>query len=376
MPKPTLLPAGIYDHLAPEASTHRNASSNLVKSFESFGYRYVSPPLVEFEEGMLSGAATSLSQDTFRLMDPESQQMLAIRSDITTQIARIATSRIGHSELPFRLSYAGDVLRVGGNSLNHERQLTQAGIELIGADDLIADIEVIRVAVNALVDLGIQHIAIDFSLPKLKGVILAEMELNAQMQKELEEAIARKDPKIIQALAGKQTALLLALCAPSLTLKEFLAITLPKDAKPLAKQLKELVTLVKEHFPSLHVTIDPLEARQGGYHSGVAFALFARDAKGEIGRGGRYQILTGDPKETLEAVGCSLYVNMLTSLLPDDPSKERIFLPLGTSEEVAAKLRSDEYVTIYATQKAKDVKAEAKRLSCHIVWKDDKIVKA
>lgn len=375
MSESALLPAGIYDQLAPYAKMHRAVSEALLTGFEQFGYDYVSPPLIEFEEGLLSGSAATLSKDTFRLMDPLSQQMLAVRSDITTQIARIAASRLNESIAPMRLSYAGDVLRVGGNTLSYERQLTQAGIELIGSSDLRADVEVIRVAVEALSGLGIEKITIDFSIPKLKEIILAELKLDDQKRIQLEDAIARKDPKLIQLYGDKQAKLLLALCAPSITLETFLSLSMPRAAKPLAKQLKALCELVHKQIPSLHVTIDPLESRNGGYHSGVAFSLFARGAKGEIGRGGRYQIAANQAgRAYVDAVGCSLYVNLITTLLPSTHEAERIFIPLGTSENIAHDLRQEGYVTIYATSDSKDIAGEAHRQRCNKIWQKDKAV--
>ncbi|MCY4503156.1 MAG: ATP phosphoribosyltransferase regulatory subunit, partial [Alphaproteobacteria bacterium] len=43
---------------------------------------------------------------------------------------------------PLRLAYAGQVLRVGVSQLHAERQVAQAGVELIGAESVSADAEV------------------------------------------------------------------------------------------------------------------------------------------------------------------------------------------------------------------------------------------
>ena len=44
--------------------------------FELNGYERVKAPLVEFEEGLLSGAGAATASETFRLMDPVSQRMM------------------------------------------------------------------------------------------------------------------------------------------------------------------------------------------------------------------------------------------------------------------------------------------------------------
>ena len=98
-----LLPSGLRDVLPPTAAQEAAAIENLIAFFELNGYERVKAPLVEFEEGLLSGAGAAIASETFRLMDPVSQRMMGIRPDITPQIARIATSRLADAPRPLRL---------------------------------------------------------------------------------------------------------------------------------------------------------------------------------------------------------------------------------------------------------------------------------
>jgi len=131
-PHPALLPAGLYDLLPPDAEIEAEVTGRLMGILASHGYQQVKPPLVEFEETLLSGAGTATASDTFRLMDPISHRMVGVRADMTPQVARIATTRMSHMPRPLRLSYAGQVLRVKGSEMRPERQIGQAGAELIG----------------------------------------------------------------------------------------------------------------------------------------------------------------------------------------------------------------------------------------------------
>ena len=91
-----LLPSGFVDLLAPEAEREAKAISVLMKKYSAYGYQLVKPPFVEFEDSLLApGPGASLSQETFRLMDPISHRMMGVRSDMTPQIARIAAVRLG-----------------------------------------------------------------------------------------------------------------------------------------------------------------------------------------------------------------------------------------------------------------------------------------
>ena len=102
--------------------------------FAAHGYQRVKPPLLEFEDSLLAGSGAAVAEQTFRLMDPDSQRMMGLRADTTPQVARIATTRLADAPRPLRLSYAGQCLRVRGTQLAPDRQIAQAGIELIGHD--------------------------------------------------------------------------------------------------------------------------------------------------------------------------------------------------------------------------------------------------
>src|SRR6266567_4208427 len=152
---PALLPLGLRDLLPPDAAAEALAVGRMMAVLESHGYQRVKPPLVEFEESLLSGPGAAMASETFRLMDPVSHRMIGLRADMTPQVARIAATRLKNAARPLRLSYAGQVLRIKGGQLRPERQIGQVGAELIGADGAAADVEAIALAAEALAGLGI-----------------------------------------------------------------------------------------------------------------------------------------------------------------------------------------------------------------------------
>src|ERR1700742_1495047 len=129
-----LLPAGLRDLLPPDAETEAASVEALMEVFAAHGYQRVKPPLLEFEDSLLAGSGAAVAEQTFRLMDPDSQRMLGLRADTTPQVARMANTRLREAPRPLRLSYAENCLRVRGTQLAPDRQVSQAGIELIGSD--------------------------------------------------------------------------------------------------------------------------------------------------------------------------------------------------------------------------------------------------
>src|SRR5919204_1338620 len=97
---PALLPLGLRDLLPPDAANEAEVVARLMAVLASHGYERVKPPLVEFEDNLLSGAGAAMAKETFRLMDPISQRMIGVRADMTPQVARIATTRLKKAPRP------------------------------------------------------------------------------------------------------------------------------------------------------------------------------------------------------------------------------------------------------------------------------------
>ena len=135
--------------------------------FAGRGYERVKPPLLEFEDTLFAGSGAAVAEQTFRLMDPDSQRMMGLRADTTPQVARIAGTRLVNEPRPLRLSYAGQCLRVRGNQLAPDRQMAQAGIELIGTDFVAADAEIVLAGAEALHAAGLARFSFDLTLPTL-----------------------------------------------------------------------------------------------------------------------------------------------------------------------------------------------------------------
>src|SRR5271168_4132537 len=190
---PALLPAGLRDLLPPDAETEAASVEALMDVFAAHGYQRVKPPLLEFEDSLLAGSGAAVAEQTFRLMDPDSQRMMGVRADTTPQVARIATTRLANAPRPLRLSYAGQCLRVRGSQIAPDRQIAQAGIELIGHDSPDADAEIVLVAAEALAAVGLNRVSFDLTLPTLVPALLDEAGMPAEARAGLTRALDRKD---------------------------------------------------------------------------------------------------------------------------------------------------------------------------------------
>jgi ATP phosphoribosyltransferase regulatory subunit len=376
-----LLPAGLHDLLPPDAEREAALVEHAMGVFRAHGYDRVKPPLVEFEESLLSGVGKAWSLQTFRLLDPESQRMMAVRADMTLQVARLASTRLLNTPRPLRLSYAGEVLRVGGAKLSPERQFRQIGCELIGSLEAASDAEIVLLAATALGELGVRGLSIDLNLPTLVPTIFAAYGISGDDDRLLAAALAHRDTAIVGAAPGVGPLLLslLDVAGPAdAAIDRLSRIALPPQAESSRTRLTETVRLIRLAAPELKLTIDPLERQGFEYQTGLSFTLFARGARRALGRGGRYRIgaergtaLRGEP-----AVGFSLFADAVLNAAPAKAAPRRAYLPFGQPPEVARRLRKAGWITVAGLSPADDPMAEAKRLGClHIlpVGSDDPV---
>jgi ATP phosphoribosyltransferase regulatory subunit len=367
-PNPALLPAGLRDLLPPEAETEAAAVESLMDSFAAHGYQRVKPPLLEFEDSLLAGSGAAMAEQTFRLMDATTSRMMGLRADITPQVARIATTRLGHMPRPLRLCYAGHCLRVQPTGLDPDRQIAQAGIELIGHDSPEADAEILRVGAEALHGIGLTRLSFDLTMPPLVQTLLAEAGIAGTPRALIAHALDRKDAAAVAAhggaLAGTLTALLRAAGPAEGALAALREAALPPGARAMADRLAATVSAINARAPALKLTIDPVEFRGLRYHTGVCMTVYAPGRHEELGRGGRYVCGEAEP-----ATGLTLYPDAILRAAPPRTARLRVYLPAGAD---GAALRAAGYATVAAMPDAwADPLAEAARLGCtHVLIGD------
>ncbi|GGE05126.1 ATP phosphoribosyltransferase regulatory subunit [Polymorphobacter glacialis] len=342
---PGLLPEGLRDRLPPQAEAAAALVRSLTASFASHGYEHVQPPMVEYEESLGSRLGGAARRELLRFTDPVSQHTLALRSDITGQVGRIAVTRLAAAHRPLRLSYAGLVLRVRGSQLSPERESVQVGAELIGSDAPAAAREIIALAVEALRQTGLADLSLDITIPTLVADLAQSgWPLGKASLAEVQSLLDGKDSGGLAALGAGAFEPLIAAAGPAAAaLARLFALALPAHVRA---RLESIAALIAD-LQGVTVTLDPTERHGFEYQTWIGFSLFGAGILGEVGRGGAYAITT--PDDTAEpAIGFSLYVDGLVDAGLGVTDPRRILLPLGTPPETGADLRAKGWSTIAA----------------------------
>lgn len=342
-----LLPSGFHDRLPPDADAAARLERRVLDAAHAYGYERVDPPLAEFEDALGHRLKAARAQDAVRFVDPISQRTLAIRPDITAQVGRIAATRMGHHPRPLRLSYAGSVLRLRASELSPERERRQAGCELIGLDTIAAAQEVVTVAVEALEAAGVTGISIDFTLPDLLATLAAgPLPLGDVSLDELADRLDAKDAGAVAALAPSYLPMIEA-AGPFETAHDRLCRFDVGGA--LRSRLDGLWKVAEAVKGRVALTLDPTERHGFEYQTWLGYSLFADGARGEIGRGGSYTIVHEDGSEET-AIGFTLYIDAIVAAGLTHDERRRLFVPLGADPMLAAKLRSEGWVTVAALE--------------------------
>ncbi len=358
-----LLPSGLSDLLHPQAAQDMLATRNVMACFSDFGYVQVKPPLVEFEETLIGdGPGASLAKSSFRLLDPVSHRMMALRADMTAQVARISGTRLAHVPRPLRLAYSGEVMRVVPDVLNPERQLVQAGAEIIGRDDEQAAAEMVVLGVRALVRAGISGLTVDLGAPRLAELLLDPVDETARNF--LAEAVRNRDTTSLYAHGSDIGAHLADLCEASGESVEALAAVsknLPQHASDYLSVLLSVANTLSGLKVDVSITLDPLDSQGFDYHTSISFSIFGQGLRGAIARGGAYVTGYNEP-----AVGISIYMDRLLRGLdiPDILPRLYISAEAGLSAGLSFADRGRQVVFGSAGVNADD---EARALDCQLI---------
>ena len=343
-----LLPEGLEDRLPAGAAAAARATRAVLDVMDAHGYDRVQPPSIEFEKSMASRMAGVQPRRMFRFVDPASLRTLALRSDITVQVGRIAATGLAGEPRPLRLCYAGQGVTIKGDGLDPTRERLQLGAELIGNDSVAAAGEVLAVALEALTAAGASGLTVDFTLPDLVDTLAAKaLPLAGEQVEAVRRELDAKDAGGLVAADGAAYLPLLYAVGPFETAIEKLAAIDAGGA--LSSRIAALHEIAARVSGMARLTLDPSERHGFEYQSWFGFTIYADGLAGALGRGGTYHILGSGGADDEAATGFSLYPDhLIDALAVAEPARDTLFLPLGHDPDHAARLRAIGWRTVAA----------------------------
>ncbi len=345
------LPVGMRDMLPARAATRRALARAVMGALQRRGYDPVVPPVFEREDVIARGLGGRVRGDLVRFLDPDTGEVMALRPDMTPQVARMVATRYRGAPLPVRLAYEGSVVRRPRGRSRRHRQVAQAGVECVGAPGTDADAEVIATACEALAAAGLtEGVYVEVAHAELTRMALSLSP--AALRDDVADALARRDRaawgRLLPAHPDAARALdaLTALAGDARVIDEAARALGPEATAALGELAALRDALVAEGLGD-RLLVDLGELRGNGYYTGVHFQVVCEGAGDAVASGGRYDELLGRYGLPLPATGCAIDLEALEELLarrgagPLETPNERVVVagPAGARRPAAAALR-------------------------------------
>jgi ATP phosphoribosyltransferase regulatory subunit len=342
-----LLPEHIADVLPSQARRIEELRRELLDMARGYGCELVIPPLLEHLDSLLSGTGSGSEIKLFKLVDQLSGRSLGLRADTTPQVARIDAHLLNRRGVT-RLCYCGPVAHTRPDGLNTSREPLQFGVEIYGHAGLEADLEVQELALDALRRAGLRDVILDLGDARLLQGVLDGIKLSATAESALTAALAAKDLAALAVLAADMPAAtreaLLAL--PSLYGgREVLADAARRlpDHPLIGAALADLERLAG-HLAAVHPEVrlgfDLADLQGYAYYTGTRFAAYAAGCSDAVLRGGRYDEVGAAFGRRRPAVGFSLDLKTLVTLVPVTPLRAAVRAPWGDEASLRQAVRA------------------------------------
>ena len=304
------LPSGVRDFLPRAAARRRALAGRVLGVFDAWGYARVITPVFEVSDVLERGLGAAARAQAIRFVEPGTGQVVALRPDITPQIARLVATRLTDIAGPYRLCYEGTVTRLAGEF--GQREILQAGVELVDPDRVLPGAalegEVLSVAWAAVSALGLPELVL-YAGHVAPARFVLDSAPDDDARERLVAAISRKDRAGVRACARALPADvaplaegLVTLWGPArATLEKFAAMGWPGHVRTAIDELAASIA-----GTGLEVHVDLGDLRGFDYYTGIKFAAYAGGAPDAVLRGGRYDELLGRYGRPAHAAGFAI----------------------------------------------------------------------
>ncbi|MCL1848722.1 MAG: ATP phosphoribosyltransferase regulatory subunit [Clostridiales bacterium] len=334
MNKNMATPKGTRDILLEECETQIWLEDKLKDSFVRYGYYPVITPGIEYLDVYADAPGNAGSEFMLKLINSEGE-ILVLRPDSTAPIARLTASRLKNSSKPVRLYYNQRVYRQKEIYSGRRIEISQMGVELIGANSIRADLEMLQLAVEALENCGLPEYRIELGHGGLCELLLSRLGLDDSGKEQLRQWIQAKNYPALSDFLGamEQGDEVLAVKAlPELfggreVLDKASSIFHDEESQEIIAYMRALFDVLQELGLKDKLMLDMGFVNDNDYYTGIIFQAYASGSGEAVLLGGRYDRLLERFGEELPAVGFGVNVDLLTKCCMDEGRQAGVRAP-------------------------------------------------
>ncbi|OYT72765.1 MAG: hypothetical protein CFK52_03905 [Chloracidobacterium sp. CP2_5A] len=326
------LPAGVTYALGPEVRRRRAIERIVFETFQGWSYEEILLPVYDAYALFRHSAGPSQAGATYCFTDVEGE-LLALRPDLTSLVARAVATRCQDWPRPIRLCYVGEVFRNAQAARRATDAVWQLGAELFGSDRLEADVEILLVALEALERLGLASAQVSLGHAGLLAGVAEELALDAAKSDELRDIVDRRQTRALEAWLRDQRAPgfwrdVLTAHGQGAALRQIRARATNPQILMALDDLEQVLDVAAALGIADRLTFDASHVSRLGYYTGMTFRIYAPGSGVALGSGGRYDALARLFGTAEPAVGFQLSLEGLArvtdSLAPPAPSATRL----------------------------------------------------
>lgn len=327
-------PQGVSDVLTRQCYAKNVIESRLSDCFARYGYNKIDTPVLEYGDLYSAGAGKVNMNKLFKLSDYDGS-LLVLRPDMTTPISRIVSTKIPEGK--YKFCYSGKTFRFSqGVGM---REFTQSGVELMGAEGVCYDAEIISLAIESLLEAGLDDFIIDIGHVGFFKGILASLSLTDDERDELADLVESKNT-IGEQIFAKKTGLtsdelerisnLPMLFGGDEIFAKARKYCVNDEMKDAVDTLEKLDAILKDLGYDKYVSYDLSLVGEMSYYSGIVFKGMCEQVGSSILSGGRYDHLCDSFDRDIPCVGFAVGTDRLLNALSQTGK-----LPVRGSRDVA-----------------------------------------
>ncbi|MBR1591991.1 MAG: ATP phosphoribosyltransferase regulatory subunit [Ruminococcus sp.] len=317
-----ITPEGTKDLLFGECIVRRNIENTLLNLFRSRGYSEIITPGLEFFDVFNLNSRYFPQENLYKMTDNKGR-LLVMRPDTTMPIARVVATRLRDAVLPLKFCYNQTVYRTEQALKGRSDEIVQAGIEIIGSDLKMADLEVISAAVDAMKAFGMEF-SLEIGHIGIFKELVSRLDASDKEKEKIRKLIENKNfPALNDMLDsfGKNSVVdalkkLPALFGRDEVFEKALEIMPDDSIAVLLEQLREIYNDAAELCGDEgNITVDLGLVNKTDYYTGIIIKGYLQGHGDEVISGGRYDRLISEFGYDVPAVGFAVNVNAVAKVI-------------------------------------------------------------
>ncbi len=332
------IPEGVRVYNRRETEEIEYIKAKIENVFKRWCYQKILLPTFEYFDVHKRAFNEEIEDKVFKLVDRETGEILSLRADFTSQVARYYAS-LNKKSRPKRYYYEGRIFRYEHSKNIKLWERFQIGIELLGVEQLEAEAEIISISIQVLDELKIDKSHIVINNIKVFNSLKSILNLSESENQEFLKYLVNREIFLVNKFLKNRT--------DDINLINFILQFLKvqfkfedlqnwkaklKKYKDLFKSLEELekvYLILKEYNLNKNIRFDLAEVREFNYYTGTIFEIYIEDFSKVIGFGGRYDnLLSKYCDEEISAAGFAFDLINLWEYL-----KEKDNIPLNLKKD-------------------------------------------